>query len=121
MQKIKNGSCLIAHPTMLDETFFKSIILITHHNEEETIGLVLNNPSKIKLHEIINNLPESDFPVYIGGRTDRRGRSLIYNEDAPGPENGPPDGGINHSMDYPGVFENFPTISRISFPAFVCP
>ena len=51
---------------MLDETF-KSIVLITHHNDEETIGLVLNNPSKIKLHEIIDNLPESDFPVYIGG------------------------------------------------------
>tara|TARA_R100000322_G_scaffold137835_1_gene93581 strand:+ start:272 stop:1072 length:801 start_codon:yes stop_codon:yes gene_type:complete len=50
-----------------------------------------------------------NFPVYIGGRTDRRVSSLIYNEDAPGPENGPPDGGINHSMDYPGVFENFPT------------
>ena len=52
-----------------------------------------------------------NFPVYIGGRTDRRVSSLIYNEDAPagsrGREGTP--GGINHSMDYPGVFENFPT------------
>ena len=53
MQKIQNGSFLIAHPTMLDDTFFKSIILITHHNSEETIGLIINNPSKIKLYEII--------------------------------------------------------------------
>ena len=67
MQKIQNGSFLIAHPTMLDETFFKSIILITHHNSEETIGLIINNPSKIKLYEIIDDLPKSDFPVYIGG------------------------------------------------------
>ena len=51
MQKIKNGSLLIAHPTMIDDTFFKSIILITHHNNDESIGLVINNPSKIKLHE----------------------------------------------------------------------
>ena len=78
MQKIKNGSCLIAHPTMLDETFFKSIILITHHNEEETIGLVLNKPSKIKLHEIINNLPESDFPVYIGGPVSKNSIHYIH-------------------------------------------
>ena len=67
MQKIQNGSFLIAHPTMLDDTFFKSIILITHHNCEETIGLIINNPSKIKLYEIIDDLPKSDFPVYIGG------------------------------------------------------
>ena len=67
MQKIKNGSFLIAHPTMLDDTFFKSIILITHHNFEETVGLVINNPSKIQLHDIIDDLPESDFPVYLGG------------------------------------------------------
>ena len=50
-----------------------------------------------------------NFPVYIGGRSDRRMSSLIYNEDAPGGENGPPEGNINHSMDYPGVFENFPS------------
>jgi putative transcriptional regulator len=67
MQNIENGSLLITHPTMLDKTFFKSIILVTHHNYEETIGLVINNPSKIKLHEIIDDIPLSNFPVYIGG------------------------------------------------------
>ena len=65
MQKIKNGSLLIAHPTLIDDTFFKSIILITHHNNDESIGLVINNPSKIKLHEIIDNLPKSDFPLIL--------------------------------------------------------
>ena len=30
-------------------------------------GLIINNPSKIKLYEIIDDLPKSDFPVYIGG------------------------------------------------------
>ena len=42
MQKIENGSFLIAHPTLLEDTFFKSIILITHHSDEETIGLIIN-------------------------------------------------------------------------------
>ena len=56
MQNIENGSLLIAHPTMLDDTFFKGLILITHHNYEESIGIVINKPSKIKLHEIINDI-----------------------------------------------------------------
>ena len=54
MQKIKNGSLLIAHPTMLDDIFFKSIILITHHNTDESIGLVINNPSKISTSTLEN-------------------------------------------------------------------
>ena len=78
MQKIENGSFLIAHPTLLEDTFFKSIILITHHSDEETIGLIINKPSKIMLHEIINDLPRSDFPVYVGGPVAKNSIHFIH-------------------------------------------
>tara|TARA_R100000988_G_scaffold49972_1_gene24543 strand:+ start:214 stop:1008 length:795 start_codon:yes stop_codon:yes gene_type:complete len=51
-----------------------------------------------------------NFPVYIGGRHDRRISSLIYNEDAERVVNG--ERTINHSLDYPGIFENFPSVAR---------
>jgi|TARA_B110000263_G_scaffold7546_1_gene6439 putative transcriptional regulator len=79
MQNIENGSLLIAHPTMLDDTFFKGLILITHHNYEESIGIVINKPSKIKLHEIINDIPVSNFPVYIGGPVAKNSIHYIHN------------------------------------------
>lgn len=79
MQNIENGSLLISHPTMLDDTFFKGIILITHHNYEESIGLVINRPSKIKLHEIISEIPVSNFPVYIGGPVAKNSIHYIHN------------------------------------------
>ena len=78
MQNIENGSFLISHPTLLEDSFFKAIVLVTHHNFEETIGLVINHPSKIKLHEIIDDIPNSDFPVYIGGPVSKNSIHFIH-------------------------------------------
>ena len=78
MQIIEKGKLLISDPSMLDDNFFKSVVLITHHNINETIGLVLNNPSKISLYEIINDIPESDFPVYIGGPVAKNSIHFIH-------------------------------------------
>jgi len=67
MLKAKIGRLLISEPTLTDPVFFKSVVLLTHHSDEESIGLVLNQPTKIHLNEILNDIPLSDFPVYIGG------------------------------------------------------
>jgi putative transcriptional regulator len=79
MQNIEKGKLLIAEPSLLEDDFFKSVILLTHHNYEESIGLVLNKPSKISLFEIINDIPESDFPVYIGGPVAKKSIHFIHN------------------------------------------
>jgi len=67
MLKAKKGRLLISEPSLTDATFFKSVILLTHHNIDESIGLVLNQPTNVSLNEILNDIPLSDFPVYIGG------------------------------------------------------
>jgi putative transcriptional regulator len=79
MQNIEKGKLLIADPSLLEDGFFKSVILLTHHNYEESIGLVLNKPSNISLFEIINDIPESDFPVYIGGPVAKKSIHFIHN------------------------------------------
>ena len=50
-----------------------------------------------------------NFPVYIGGRHDFRGNSLITDSDSPQgypPDQGPKEVEEVQSLDYPGVFEN---------------
>ena len=47
-----------------------------------------------------------NLPVYIGGRHSRRENSIINDEDALGGNKGRK---IKASMDYPGIFENFPS------------
>ena len=67
MLKAKIGRLLISEPNLTDPVFFKSVVLLTHHSDEESIGLVLNQPTEIYLNEILNDIPLSDLPVYIGG------------------------------------------------------
>lgn len=47
------GSILVAHPSLLDPNFRKSIIFLSHHNAEDgAIGLVLNRPLKQRLADL---------------------------------------------------------------------
>jgi len=75
---VKKGRLLISEPSLNDPTFFKSVVLLTHHTTDESIGLVLNHPTKINLNEILNDIPLSDFPVYIGGPVAKNSIHFIH-------------------------------------------
>ena len=66
MLKAKKGRLLISEPSLSDNTFFKSVILLTHHNTEESIGLILNQPTNVNINEILNDIPSNDFPEPLG-------------------------------------------------------
>ncbi len=78
MLKAKKGRILISEPSFNDSIFFKSVVLLTHHNNEKSIGLILNQPTKISLNEILNDIPLSDFPVYIGGPLAKQSLQFIH-------------------------------------------
>ena len=78
MLKLKEGRLLISEPSLNDSIFFKSVILLTHHNDEESIGLILNHPTKIRLHQILNDIPLIDFPVYLGGPVGKQSLHFIH-------------------------------------------
>ena len=63
----KKGRILIAEPFMQGFYFSRSIILITEHNEEETIGLVLNKTTDINPNELIDYIPNFTGILHLGG------------------------------------------------------
>ncbi len=65
--KLKEGILLIAKPQMTDPQFFKTVILLLHHNNQESIGLVLNQDTDLRLQDLIKIECQKKFPVYIGG------------------------------------------------------
>ncbi len=64
---IKVKSLLISEPFMLDPNFIRSVVLVCEHNEEGTLGLILNQRSDLLLRDVIEDLKGADFPIYIGG------------------------------------------------------
>jgi putative transcriptional regulator len=61
------GRVLISEPFLMDNYFKRSIVLITEHNDQGTVGFVLNKPVEIKIHQVIDNFPNIDMNVLLGG------------------------------------------------------
>ncbi len=65
------GTLLLAHPSLLDPNFRRSVVLLSAHSAEEgTIGVILNRPLGKNLGEFDPELSDSrlgDVPLYTGG------------------------------------------------------
>lgn len=63
----QKGRILISAPLIQDPYFMKSTILLTEHNTDGTLGFILNKPHKYQLHELLADIPKSNFSVSYGG------------------------------------------------------
>lgn len=66
----QTGRVLISEPYLTDNYFRRSILLIAEHNSEGTIAFVLNKPIDIPINEIIENFPEINYDLSLGGPVD---------------------------------------------------
>jgi putative transcriptional regulator len=63
----QKGRILISEPFLMDNYFKRSIVLITEHSGEGTVGFVLNKPVNMKVNEIVTDFPAIDAIVSLGG------------------------------------------------------
>ena len=63
------GKLIVSSPSLLDPNFRRTVVLMTHHDEEGAMGLVLSRPSTLAVADTVPNL--ADLPgadcVYVGG------------------------------------------------------
>ena len=61
------GKLLISEPFMLDPNFKRSVIFLTEHNENGTVGFVLNQKSDFLLCDLVEGFEGMEYQVYNGG------------------------------------------------------
>src|ERR1041385_4734972 len=64
------GSLLLAHPAMRDPNFRHSVVLMSAHNAEGAMGVVLNRPLGKRLGELSGDFalgPLAGVPLFKGG------------------------------------------------------
>jgi len=77
-QKIQKGNLLIAEPSILtDKSFNRSIILLTEHNDEGSIGFILNKPSEYVVNDLVIDIA-CNFRVYTGGPVELENLYFIH-------------------------------------------
>lgn len=61
------GKLLISEPFLSDPNFKRSVVLMAEHTIEGTVGFILNQPSQLLLKDLVPDLWQADYPVFIGG------------------------------------------------------
>lgn len=61
------GVLLIADPFLKDPNFMRTVVLLTEHQEEGTVGFVLNRQYENTLDELLPDMVGFSVPVYYGG------------------------------------------------------
>lgn len=62
-----SGKILIAEPLLGDPNFDRSIVLLAEHNENGTVGFVLNRPVEIDFDDLVIDFPKFSAQIYEGG------------------------------------------------------
>ena len=65
--KLSIGKILISEPFSLDPNFQRTIILLTEHDENGSIGFVVNKPMKIEVSDAVPDFPKFKAELFYGG------------------------------------------------------
>ena len=61
------GRLLVAEPSILnDQSFNRSVVLLTEHNNTGSIGFIMNKPMKYKMCDLVPEI-DCNLPIYNGG------------------------------------------------------
>lgn len=66
-KKVEIGNILIAEPFLQGKYFSRAVIFMVEHDQNGSIGFVMNKPMIYSTSDLVTELAGIDFPVYIGG------------------------------------------------------
>src|SRR5918911_4253323 len=72
---VESGSALVAAPGLVDPNFHRTVVLIIEHQAAGTVGVVLNRPSDVAVHDVLplwSPLATVPRALYVGGPVQQR-------------------------------------------------
>ena len=65
--KLAVGKVLLSEPFLSDAYFGRKAVLLCEHNDEGSFGFVLNNFVQVDLNELLDELPDWEAKISLGG------------------------------------------------------
>ncbi|EHR63968.1 YqgE/AlgH family protein [Saccharomonospora cyanea] len=72
---VEPGTLLVAAPTMFDPNFRRTVVFVIDHRAEGTLGVVLNRPSEVGVHEVLPHWGDhvaEPRSVFVGGPVEKK-------------------------------------------------
>lgn len=82
-QPVEKGSLLAAAPNVTGFTFERSIVLVVHHDDNGSLGLIINRPTELRATETfdqLEGLDDYEGRVYVGGPLEPTRPLLLVND-----------------------------------------
>ena len=77
-EKLEKGQLLIAEPSIIgDLSFNRSVILLADHNQDGSVGFILNKPLEYTINDLIPDI-EASFKIYNGGPVEQDNLYFIH-------------------------------------------
>jgi putative transcriptional regulator len=80
------GQLLVAGADLLDPNFRRAVVLVTEHDEDGAVGLVLNRPAETTVADAVPGLSplvDDEAPVFVGGPVDQQSVLVLAEFDDP--------------------------------------
>lgn len=78
-EKLQKGQLLIAEPSIIgDLSFNRSVILLADHNDDGSVGFIINKPLKYTINDLVPDV-EATFKIYNGGPVEQDNLYFIHN------------------------------------------
>lgn len=65
--EVLKGSVLLAEPFMMDSHFRRAAVVLCEHDEEGTVGFIMNKPIDVRINDLIGEFPKFDTGLFYGG------------------------------------------------------
>jgi len=65
--EVLKGNVLLAEPFMMDSNFRRAAIVLCEHDEEGTVGFIMNKPIDVNITDLIPDFPSFDGALHFGG------------------------------------------------------
>ncbi|WP_020496761.1 YqgE/AlgH family protein [Sciscionella marina] len=72
---VEPGTLLVAAPTLTEDNFRRTVVYVIDHRDSGTLGVVLNRPSEIAVHDVLPSWgPHVSRPqaVFVGGPVEQK-------------------------------------------------
>ncbi|MGW3467092.1 YqgE/AlgH family protein [Saccharopolyspora sp. NPDC000995] len=72
---VEPGTLLVAAPQLLDRNFRRTVVYVIHHRAEGTLGVVLNRPSEVAVHDVLPKWGQhasEPRSLFVGGPVEQR-------------------------------------------------
>ncbi|ANT65300.1 MULTISPECIES: YqgE/AlgH family protein [Prosthecochloris] len=65
--QLQAGMLVMASAVMLEQNFRRTVLLMCEHNEDGSVGFILNRPMEVTVGEAVAEFEGIDAPLHMGG------------------------------------------------------